>query len=298
MAELPSKEINYTVFEPENNTPKAAIFILHGMQEHSGRYRDFANFLKKEGYAVLTYDHPGHGLTAKNAEELGYFRKSKPADLLVSQARQMALFLTHQYPDIPHILFGHSMGSFIARVLLQSSSSLFHSAILMGTGGPNTLAGFLRPVLYVMNLISPKTRSRWLNNSFSSVNNKRFKNEQPQDGTNWLSVNLDNRKAFLADNLSGMDFSNNAFYGLITLNVKATKSNWAEAIPKDFPILFLSGKEDPIGDFGNGVRKTVQALKEDGFTHIDLKLYQDMRHEILNEKQNYVVLQDILNWLE
>lgn len=290
--------IHYTLYEPQGTAVKAAILLLHGMQEHSGRYEGFANYLKQVGYAVLTYDHIGHGRTAKTKEQLGFFRKNRPGNRLVDEAEHMSRFLAEHFPGVQLILMGHSMGSFVARVLLKKASQLFDGAILIGTGGPNSLAALFRPVLYMVNLIAPEKRSRRLNELFSTVNNRKFKHEKPNDGVNWLSADLANRQAFLEDELCGVDFSNNAFFGLISLNVQATRSNWAESVPRKMPFLFVSGTDDPIGDFGKGVKKTVKALRNSEFYRVDLKLYQGMRHEILNEGDRQLVFDDICGWLE
>ncbi len=288
----------YNIYPAIDTQPKAAILLLHGMQEHSGRYAEFIQQLTQQGYAVLAYDHVGHGYTAKTEAEMGFFRKEKPDALLVAEATQMAYFLQAQFPDTAHILMGHSMGSFIARLVLKENSKLFDGAIIMGTGAANPAAIGFRPILYLANLFAAEKRSRWLNKLFTQINNSKFQDEQPNDGTNWLSANLANRKAFQADKLCGVDFSNNAFYGLISLNVKATRSNWAAEIAAAFPMLFVSGKEDPIGDFGKGIQKTVSALKNKGFTHIDMQLFPDMRHEILNEFDKQLVYNKITTWLE
>ncbi len=291
------EHIHHTVYEREGTVIKAAILVLHGMQEHSGRYEEFANYLKGKGYAVLTYDHIGHGRTAKTKEQLGFFRRKHPDKLLVSTAERMAGFLSHRYPGVPLILMGHSMGSFVARLLLRESSHLFQGVVLIGTGGPNTMAALFRPVLCIANLIAPTKRSRWLNKLFSSINNRRFRHERPNDGTNWLSARMENREAFLADELCGVDFSNNAFYGLLSLNVKATRSSWADHIPTSFPILFISGYDDPIGDFGKGIHKTADALSDKFFEELQISLFKGMRHEILNEDDRQQVFDDIIKWL-
>ena len=210
----------------------------------------------------------------------------------------MTSFLSQRFPGVPMILMGHSMGSFIARVLLKKASLLFDGAILIGTGGPNPLAALFCPILYLTNVIAPEKRSKLLNELFSKINNRKFKHEHPNDGTNWLSAGLANRKAFLDDDLCGVHFSNNAFFGLISLNVEATRSNWAESIPQRMPFLFVSGADDPIGDFEKGVKKTVKGLRDRGFEQVDLKCYPGMRHEILNEDDRQVVFNDIYKWLE
>ncbi len=289
--------IHYTIYEP-NGKIKAAILLLHGMQEHSGRYESFANYLKQQGYAALTYDHIGHGRTAKTKSQLGFFRKNQPGNLLVDEAEQMASFLSQRFSGVQLILMGHSMGSFVGRVLLKKATHRFDGAILMGTGGPNPLAALFRPVLYMANLIAPEKRSRQLNQLFSKINNRKFRHEKPDDGTNWLSVGLANRKAFLDDELCGVDFSNNAFFGLISLNVKATRSNWADNIPRRMPFLFVSGADDPIGGFGKGVEKTVKRLRDHGFKRVEMKLYPGMRHEILNEDNRQLVFDGVCKWLE
>src|SRR5690606_18644177 len=168
----------------------------------------------------------------------------------------------------------------------------------VGTGGPNALAALFRPVLYLANRIAPEKRSRWLNKLFTTIHNQKFKHEAPNDGTNWLSAGLANRKAFVEDERCGVDFSNNAFFGLISLNVEATRSNWTEGIPQHMPLLILSGADDPIGDFGKGVKKTVEELQNSGFQRVDWKLYPGMRHEILNEDDRLRVFDDLCRWLE
>lgn len=290
--------IHYTIYKPDEPAVKAVVLLLHGMQEHSHRYADFANYLKDQGYAVLAYDHTGHGRTAKTSEQLGFFRRHQPADLLVGEAEQLARYVTQLFPGVPQILMGHSMGSFVARVLLKRAAHYFNGAILMGTGGPNPMAALFRPVLYVANLIAPEKRSPWLNSLFLRINNRKFKHETPNDGTNWLSKSLANRKAFLDDELCGVDFSNNAFYGLISLNVAATAADWAAGVPPEMPLLFISGADDPIGDFGKGVEKTVKRLRSRGFAHVDLIRYPGMRHEILHEAGRQLVFDDLRNWLD
>lgn len=288
--------IYHRLYEPRGSL-KATVLLMHGMQEHCGRYVEFAEFLQSNGYAVLTYDHAGHGLTAKSKVQLGFFRRSQPDRMLVSDARKIANVLLQRYPGVPLILMGHSMGSFIGRILVDEAAHLFHAAVFIGSGGPNSMASLAKPALYIANAIAPAKRSKWLNKLFISIQNECFKNEVPNDGTNWLSVSMANREAFVNDELCGVDFSNNALYGLISLNVAATRSGWALNIPKEFSMLFVSGDDDPVGDFGKGIEKTAHHLQQRGYKKVDVKRYANMRHEVLNEANRQEVFDDIIQWL-
>lgn len=283
-----------TLFSPE--TIKATLLIVHGMQEHSGRYAEIAEYFAAHGITVLTYDHLGHGKSVKEKKDIGFFQLEKPDERLVADAEMMADYLAEQYPDVPHFILGHSMGSFITRCLLQKASSKFSGAIITGTGGPLPGIDLLRAYLSLANTIAPHHRT-FLNSVFTSVNNKHFKKDKDFSDTSWLSVNSKNRKAFEQDELCGIPFTNNAFYTLFSVYKKATARNWADSISRSFPFLFVSGQDDPIGDFSKGVRYTVDHLKSDGFQDVSQEIYSGMRHEILNEEIREEVLSTVCGWI-
>ncbi|MFZ4932113.1 alpha/beta fold hydrolase [Chryseobacterium sp. Mn2064] len=298
-AYLPSKinndsQLFSTLFSPE--TAKATLLIVHGMQEHSGRYAEIAEYFATHGIAVLTYDHLGHGKSVKEKKEIGFFQLDKPDERLVADAEVMADYLAEQYPEVPHFILGHSMGSFITRCLLQRASHKFSGAVITGTGGPLPGIDVLRGYLSLANTIAPRSRT-FLNSVFTKVNNKQFKKDKDFSATSWLSINPKNRKDFERDPLCGIPFTNNAFYTLFTIYKKATMRNWASSIAKSFPVLFISGQNDPIGDFGKGVMHTVDQLKTDGFQNVEVKIYPEMRHEILNEEIREKVLNTIYEWI-
>ncbi len=287
-------KIFYNLFAPE--MPTATLLIVHGMQEHSGRYAEIAEYFANHGIAVLTYDHLGHGKSVKDKNEIGFFQLDKPDERLIADAEMMADHLAAQYPDVPHFILGHSMGSFITRCLLQRASKKFAGAIITGTGGPLPGIDLLRGYLSIANAIAPKHRT-FLNSVFTKVNNKQFKKDKDFGDTSWLSVNPKNRRAFEQDELCGIPFTHNAFYTLFTVYKRATARNWAASISPTFPFLFVSGQNDPIGDFGKGVTLTINHLKNDGFQDVDAKIYPEMRHEILNEEIREQVLSDIHDWM-
>ncbi|SFJ35973.1 Lysophospholipase, alpha-beta hydrolase superfamily [Chryseobacterium indologenes] len=298
-AYLPSNMNNesrlfFTLFSPE--TVKATLLIVHGMQEHSGRYSEIAEYFANHGIAVVTYDHLGHGRSVRRKKEIGFFQLSKPDKRLVADAEMMADYLAGKYPDVPHFILGHSMGSFITRCLLQTASKKFTGAIITGTGGPLRGISLLQGYLSLANFIAPHHRT-FLNSVFTKVNNKRFKKDKDFGETSWLSINTLNRRAFEQDDLCGIPFTNNAFYTLFTIYKRATARNWASSVPPSFPFLFVSGENDPIGNFSEGVTQTVDHLKSDGFQNVDVKIYPDMRHEILNEEIREEVLKEIYNWI-
>lgn len=288
--------IFHTIFQPAEEPVKASVLILHGMQEHSGRYAEFAQFLATNGYAVLTYDHAGHGKTAVLKSDHGYFHATKAAKRVVDDAEKMAGLLKKSFPNVPHFVLGHSMGSFITRCLLQQAHDQFDGAIIVGTGGKEFIAPMARFVFSILNSLAPQKRSKRLNRFFNNLNNKRFKNETSE--TRWLSVNKANQRAFVEDELCGIPFTHNGFHTLLTLNIQSTGNDWADQISRDFPFLFVSGAEDPIGNFGKGVTKTVKNMQEDGFSNLQLFLYPKMRHEILNEDIKHQVFDDIRNWMD
>lgn len=287
-------QLFYTLFSPE--TTKATLLIVHGMQEHSGRYVEIAEYFAAHGIAVLTYDHLGHGKSIKEKKDIGFFQLEKPDERLIADSEMMADHLAKQFPDVAHFILGHSMGSFITRCLLQKASNKFSGAIITGTGGPLPGIDILRGYLSLANAILPHHRT-FLNSVFTSVNNKHFKKDKDFSDTSWLSINPENRKAFEQDKLCGIPFTNNAFYTLFTIYKKATTRNWASSISKSFPFLFVSGQNDPIGDFEKGVIYTVNNLKADGFQNVEVKIYPEMRHEILNEKIREQVLNEIYHWI-
>jgi alpha-beta hydrolase superfamily lysophospholipase len=288
----------YSQFVPsDKNSIKATVLIVHGMQEHCERYADFARFLTHNGIAVLTYDHIGHGKTAQGSADFGYFGKNGRKQV-VADAQNMADFLEKQFPTVPHFIFGHSMGSFITRCLLQIAHHQFEGAVICGTGGKIPGIQLAKVLTATLNFVAPKSKSTFIEKVFGNMNNARFKAESNQNNTNWLSVETENRKAFLADELCGIPFTNNGFDTLIALNRDATKRNWARTIRKNLPLLFISGEDDPIGNFGNGVRQTVANLKTDGFESVTMQLYPKKRHEILNEANKQEVYTTVLQWLD
>lgn len=288
----------YTTYvEPLEKDVVASVLILHGMQEHSDRYLEFAEYLGNLGFAVLLYDHIGHGNTAVDAGTQGYFQKEQPQDRLISDAIGLHRYLKNTHPDLPHFIIGHSMGSFITRNVLQRVGAEFDGSVWIGTGAKTPGAEIFKSLLSLLNKLNPKKRSKLINGIFSKINNSKFQNEADFDDTSWLSLSKSNRTRFKQDSRCGIPFTNNAFYTLLTLLLQATKKGWHTHIPTHLPILLVSGQHDPIGDFTKGIRDTERQLKEAGFKDISTLIYAEKRHEILQEDNRGEVFADIGQWL-
>jgi alpha-beta hydrolase superfamily lysophospholipase len=289
--------LSYTLFEPDHCPAQASLLLLHGMAEHHQRYADFAQYLTTQGIAVLAYDQLGHGRSAHTHAELGFFQLANPVERLIGDAAHMADQLAGLFPAVPHFVLGHSMGSFVVRCLLQQAGSCFQGAILMGTAAPAPGAGFVGALLSMLNRRAPRGRTKVLNSFLGWLNNRSFKEPAPNDATKWLSANQQNQLAYLGDPLCGIPFTNNGFYTLLCLMGQATEGPWTRGIPPTLPLLLVSGADDPVGQFGQGVRRVTQQLQQAGFAQVQQVLYPGLRHEILQETNKHQVYHDVSNWL-
>ena len=291
--------LHHTFFEPSNSDTaiNATLLIVHGMAEHSGRYAEFAQFLADHGVAVATYDQLGHGKTVKSAKDLGFFGHEHPVQSLLKDVIVMADSLKARHPTVPHFVMGHSMGSFIVRNVLKHHARNFNGAILMGTADANPLTKVLLPVNKLLTKVAPKKPNTLIANTMNKVLNSKLNNRISSSPFAWLSEDAAAVEAYEADPLNGFAFTNNGFMTLFTLMEAGLKKDWAATIARDFPMLLVSGENDPIGDMGRGIRKIANRLDKQHFDHISVQLYPHMRHEPLHEQNKEQVYQDILDWI-
>ncbi len=288
--------LHHNFYQPENEV-KATLLIVHGMSEHSGRYAEFAQYLATQGIAVLTYDHLGHGKTAKSAEEFGFFDKKFPMQTLLKDTVLMADTLKSKCPNVPHFIMGHSMGSFIVRNVLKYHSHDFTGAILMGTADKEMLAKPLLPVFSLLNRVAPYKSSSFGANTVNKILNSKLKDNQIKSKFAWISASEDNIKEYENDPLCGFDFTNNGYFGLLSLIKQGVNAPFYHNIATDFPMMIVSGKDDPVGNMSKGIDNLVNDLTNHGFSNIQKTLYPNMRHELLGELDKQVVFNDISQWI-
>lgn len=286
---------------PEKREDVKAIFqITHGMAEHSDRYEDFANHLVGCGYAVFIHEHIGHGRSVKDESQLGYFGEDNNSwTHLVEDCHLMTQLAKKEYPDVPVILFGHSMGSFVARAYIAKYSDDISAAIICGTSGPNPASGLGVHIASLIGKIKGfDHKSLFLNNLAFGSYNKKFIKTEKDTGFNWLSVNKDNVEYYNNDPLCGYCFTVSGFKGLFGLLTYVSGNEWFDKVPDKLPILFTAGVDDPVGNYSKGVVYVYDKLKNSNHNEIDLKLWPGLRHEILNEKSNKEVYEYISSWTD
>ena len=278
--------------------PKAVVQIAHGIAEHISRYDPFMFFLAENGYVAVGNDHLGHGLSAENEDGLGIFDTQNGWTYAVDDMKALRDQVRQDFHDIPYIFFGHSMGSFLTRTYLIRYPDQYDAAILSGTGQQSPAlinAGFFAANLLTL-LRGPGADGKLLNDMAFGSYCKKIDN--PRTPFDWLSTNEDNVDRYIADPLCGFVAKCSMYRDMMGGLKFLTKQSNIDKMNKDAPIYFMSGAEDPVGDYGAGVEKAYRAFCDAGLHDVTMKLYPGGRHEMLNETNREEVMQDILAWLD
>ena len=277
--------------------PRAVVQLVHGIAEHVDRYDGFARFLTEHGFAVVAEDHMGHGKSINGEGIQGYFHGGWFA--AVADTHHLLELTREAYPDIPYILFGHSMGSFMARTILcKYPDSGITAAVICGTGWQPSLA--LPALIKAADLIGKRSGetvpSKALEAMAFGSYNKRV--EHKRTVCDWLTRDDAVVDAYIADPLCGFTPSAGLFRDMLSGIRYIQKPESLNAMKKDLPVFFIAGGDDPVGSYGKGVRKAAEAFRQAGMRDVTVKLYPLCRHEILNEVNKEEVFQDILTWIE
>ena len=296
-----SSQVRALLWEPDDEGAqlRGIVQIAHGMAEHIERYIPFAEYLVGKGFAVCGNDHVGHGQSVSDDSQLGHITLSGGASVLVEDVHQLRQLVQERIGEqVPYVLFGHSMGSFVARVYIERHGEGLAAAIICGTGQtPRALSSFGRTLAGALAAIHGETyRSKLIDNMGVGAYSKAVKDAKtPLD---WLSHNRKNVDDYIADPLCGFMFTVGGYSALLSLTYEAADPAATENVPKGLPLLFIAGAEDPVGDAGEGVLKAVEQYKRAGIKTVDVTLYANMRHEILNEDDRIRVCDDVAAWLE
>lgn len=288
-------------YEPDSmpqDGPAGILQIVHGMAEYVERYEETAEFFTDRGFVVTGEDHLGHGKTAGDGRPYGYFCKQDPATVVVRDVHRLKKMTQELYPQAPYYILGHSMGSYILRNYLCRYGKGIRGAILMGTGSQSAKELSAAKALAKLQGLSlgDSHTSELLEKLAFGHYTDHFKDERSKNA--WLSANVENVKRYEQDILCGFPFTVNGFQTLFELVERAQKPENIAQIPKELPVLFVSGSEDPVGNYTEGVKRAVADMEKAGMTDIECRFYEGDRHEILNEKDGETVRRDIADWID
>ncbi len=274
---------------------KAIIQISHGMTEFIERYEDFALYLNSHGFLVVGNDHIGHGKSAGNSENFGYFGECDGGGIIVNDLHRITVKIRNEYPTLPFFLLGHSMGSFMARRYIINYSGDIDGAIIMGTGNQSALMlGFGRTLTgFLTNLKGSRYRSSLV--SFLCFSN--YNSRVPKNTGNWQTRDIEILNGIKDLPETNFTFTVSAFKQMFDTIAYVENEENISKIRKDLPILVISGTADPVGDYGKGVKKCHRAFASCGITDLTLKLIDGARHEIINETDRTDTYKYIKNWL-
>ena len=292
--------IHAIICQPKNGQFTRIIQIIHGMCEYIERYLPFIEYLATKGFIVVGHDHLGHGQSIKSPDDLGYFGEPNPSDLLIQDIHSLRKIIVKKYPNLPYFMCGHSMGSYLLRQYICTYSKGLAGIIIIGTGYMSPCESLL--ALGFINVLSCFKGIKHKSNltkkiSFELGPYSKYDHQKKDLNNSWISRDPEIVKKYYEDKNCQFDFTLNGYYGLVqSIRYSCDPSNVAK-IKKDIPILFVSGDCDPVGNNGEGVRKSYEILKLIGSVDVSMKLFMGCRHEVLNELNKDEVYEYILNWI-
>ena len=276
---------------------RGVVQVIHGMAEHVERYDALARLFASRGFVVCGDDHAGHGASC-DPDGYGCLPARGGAEALVADEHTLRRLVTERMgSDAPYLLLGHSLGSYIARVYLAEHGEGLSGVVLSGTGTLPVAVSWAGHAL--ARLICAVRGEKYRSKLLDGMGVGAYARAVPgPSGCEWLSHNEKNVATYVADPRCGFMFSAGGYAAVTKLTARACSLAWARRAPHDVPLLFVSGAEDPVGDNGCGVRAAAELARRAGQRHVDVRIYEGMRHEIFNEDDGGRVMADVLSWVE
>lgn len=281
-------------YAPTQGEIRAVVQISHGMCEHIGRYEPtMIDALCGAGFAVCGNDHLGHGET----ETPGFFAEKDGYLLVLKDLKTMNVLARRVWPEKKLILLGHSMGSFFARWFAEVYPAALDALVISGTGGPGLLSKFGQGMASVLSAVyGGRYRSRFMVQASTGGYSNGIEGATSRSA--WLCHDPEVWKLYDEDPKCGFSFTVSAYRDMLTVYNHVNTPGWAKALRKDLPIYLYSGEEDPVGDYGKGVRAVYQLLVNAGMEDVTLRLYPEGRHEMHNELCKDEVFAELLAWCD
>ena len=291
-------QIHAVEWKPETEI-KGIIQIAHGVTEYILRYENFAEFFTQKGFVVVGNDHLGHGQSIAPNDKPMYFGPNGSWNFVVKDIDTCKQMAKKKYPNVPYIILGFSLGSFLVRTyLIDYAQEPLDGAIIMGTG---YIPNFKIAIAKMMTnkeakKVGEENTSPVIKSLTFETYNKLFKPNRT--AFDWLCSNEEALDEYIKDPLRGEDYSAGLFREMLTgMQYTADMKN-IQKMNKKIPIFLLSGDKDPVGEFGKGVIKTHKIFKKAGIEDVEIKLYPNLRHDILHEKCKDTIYNDIYLWLK
>lgn len=275
---------------------KAIVQLVHGIAEHIGRYDEFARYLGTQGILVVAEDHMGHGKSIGTECPQGYFRGGWIT--AVKDTYRLMKMTMEEFPGVPYVLFGHSMGSFMARTLIaRYPDSGIAGAVICGTAWmPDAAVSAGKAVAsMVCKMNGEQKPSPFLQKALFGGYNKKV--ERPRTPSDWLSRDCERVDNYEADPLCGFFPSAGLVRDLMTGIQYIQDAKNLDNMNPDLPVFFIGGGDDPVGNYGAGVRQAAEKFKEHGVKQVDVRIYPLCRHELLNEINRQEIFSDVVNWV-
>ncbi len=273
--------------------PKGIIQFSHGMAEHKERYLDFMRFLSDHGYLCIIHDHRGHGESVVSPGDLGYFYTSD-TDVITEDLFTVTKYAKKRWPDLPLFMFSHSMGTLVARKYLKKHDSEIDALVLSGPPTENALAGF---AVFLAKLFSAFGSDRKPNRILNAITFLPY-TMKFHSKFGWTSSNPESVAAYEKDPLCGFTFTANGFLNLYKLMKECFVFKDWKPKNKNLAIFMIAGAEDPVISSGAKFGKLEGQLSSLGYTNVKARLYEHMRHELLNETDNQRIYNDILEFFD
>lgn len=273
-------------FMPFSNI-RAVMHINHGMAEHSGRYAGFIRYLLSHNLAVYIHDHPGHGNSSEKIKDLGVIPSLNGWNIMLEAIHKVNKYIRKKHPDVPVFLFGHSMGSLLARHYNAMYPVHFQGIILSGTtfSRPSLLYPALKMVQFLKLFHHSSFKHNRLNKLFYRQYSQAISNSKTR--FDWLSSNPEEVNKYITDPKCGFNLSLAFYENLLKGSINLYRAEKELKFRKNLPILIIAGKGDPVGSFGKDPEQLYNLFLQQSFIKVQLSILEG-RHELLNEKINIV----------
>lgn len=290
--------LNLNVMEAKGKPVRAIVQINHGLAEHSARYARFADFLATKGFVTYAHDHRGHGMTTTPDAPKGSFGKGKTAQKVIDDVLAIHQLIATERPNVPVIIFGHSMGGLITMNFVQQHSNRIAAAAIWNSNFTAGITGNLAKLILAWEKfrLGSDVPSRILPKlSFAARAKEVTDGRTPFD---WLSRDTSEVDLYVADPLCGWDANINLWQGVFDLIFAGADDSKFANIRRDLPFNLVGGENDPATDRAKATRALANRMNKIGFSSVALRIYPETRHESLNELNRDLVMNEFSQWLE